>query len=107
MSAALVLAHEMGHGAQHLDGGLDVWLANGTLNNRLKVEEANVKKYETPIAKQLGEPTRASYEQAKGEYRTNNSTHFITIQWQWQDWRFHKIHHNQYPIAGTSIGPAR
>ncbi len=107
MSAALALAHEMGHGAQHLDGGMDAYFNNQTRYEHLKVEEANVNKYETPIAKQLGEPTRSSYEKATGGYRTNNSIHFITTRWQWQDFRFHKIHHNRYPILGTSISPTK
>lgn len=70
MSAALCLAHEMGHAAQHLDGEL--------YGERLDIEQANVDKYETPIAKQLGEPVRGDYKNTKGGMRMNNSTHHRT-----------------------------
>jgi len=77
-SAALGLAHEMGHGAQHLDGGMAAFLKSPTQSNRNKLEAANLKNYETPIAKQLGEPTRKNYYSWSDVHRMNNSTHFRT-----------------------------
>lgn len=93
-SAALGLAHEMGHASQYLDGALD------PLNNaktqaeadaaRAKIEADNLKNCETPIAKQLGEPTRKNYLDASGVYTMNNSTHYRTTHsyffllfWKW------------------------
>ena len=73
-SASLALAHEMGHAAQYLDGDLDGFLKNPEL--RSTVEAANLKKYETPIAKQLGEPTRTVYTDGKRMHRMNNSTDY-------------------------------
>ncbi|MCL2152522.1 MAG: hypothetical protein FWH57_06120, partial [Oscillospiraceae bacterium] len=77
-SAALGLAHEMGHGAQHLDGEMDTFLNNPTKSNRDKLEAANLKTYETPMAKQLGEPVRKNYTDVSGLQRMNNSTHYRT-----------------------------
>ena len=71
-SAALGLAHEMGHAAQDLDGELN-------LSARLQTENANLKKYETPIAKELGEPTRNNYSDYQGPITMNNSTHFVAM----------------------------
>lgn len=73
MSAALCLAHEMGHAAQHLDGGVF------TKENMLLMETLNLKTYETPIANQLGEPTRGLYTDTRGCQRMNNSTHHRAI----------------------------
>ena len=61
-----------------LDGGMDAFLKNPTQSNRDKLEAANLKKYENPIAKQLGEPTRKNYNDVSGLQRMNNSTHFRT-----------------------------
>lgn len=92
----------MGHGAQHLDGEF----SGKTVD---QIEAANLEKYETPIAKQLGEPTRASYNSIKGMRRMNNSIHLITKHphriWGW--FASYTVHHNRYPIIGTSIGPAK
>ena len=75
-SAALGLAHEMGHGAQHLDGYFK--------GKKVAQIEANcLSKYETPIAKQLREPTRKSYTSFSGVQRMNNSTHFVTTAKKW------------------------
>jgi RHS repeat-associated protein len=74
-SAALGLAHEMGHAAQDLDGELPEFPTN---NDIRAVETANVLKYETPVAQQLGEPIRDSYDDGIGTFRMNNSTHFKT-----------------------------
>lgn len=103
-SAALALAHEMGHAAQHLDGELNSVIKHNSRSNRLKVEEANLKKYETPIAKQLGEPTRSSYGGHKGLRRMNNSTHFITTYYSPRLFPDKYIwHHNDWPFVGTTI----
>ena len=71
-SAALGLAHEMGHAAQHLDGAYFSFKTNDAR------EANNLEKYEKPIAKQLGEPIRARFENELGGYRMNNSTHYRT-----------------------------
>ena len=73
-SAALGLAHEMGHGAQHLDGEFDG-------KTRSEIESDNLKKYETPIAKELGESTRKSYTDNKGTVRMTTSTHYRKTFW--------------------------
>ena len=101
MSPAMSLAHEMGHGAQHLDGKLNE-------KKLIKTETANLKKYETPIAKQLGEPRRASYFSHKGKIKMDNSTNFITThpgKWGW--FTPYIINHNQFQFAGASIRPAK
>ena len=95
-SAALGLAHEMGHGAQYLDGDLDEMLNAKTQAEadtaRAKIEAANLKNCETPIAKQLGEPIRKSYLDASGVYTMNNSTHYRTTHsYSWyQFWKWGK-----------------
>jgi len=102
MSAALVLAHEMGHGAQHLDGEMDAWIEGKEVYSEyMKIEKANLKKYETPIAQQLGEPTRRTYGSHKGMIGMNNSIHYRTTYW--SDFRSYVKNHNQYPIAGGTI----
>lgn len=58
-SAALALAHEMGHVAQHINGQLT--------NDREKIEATNLKKHEIPIARQLGEPIRKDYKEISGQ----------------------------------------
>jgi tyrosyl-tRNA synthetase len=69
----------MGHGAQHLDGGLDAFIGNPTKGERDKMEAANLNLYETPIAKQLGEPVRKSYTDVSRVQRMKNSTHYRTV----------------------------
>ena len=81
-SAALVLAHEFGHVGQYLDG--DKWYGtrtNAILDAQKKTRENNnVKTYETPIAKQLGQPVRANYDAWSGVQRMNNSIHYRTTE---------------------------
>ena len=72
-SAALGLAHEMGHAAQDLDG----IYGNFEINRDMR-EADNLVMYETPIATELGEPTRSHYEDYWGIMRMQNSTHYIT-----------------------------
>ena len=74
-SAALGLAHEMGHAAQHLDGQLK--------GIPYFIEMNNLRKYETPIAKQLGEPTRRGYMSCSGAAIMSNSTHYVTTTKKW------------------------
>ena len=97
-SAALGLAHEMGHAAQHLDGMLS--------GSRHEVENLNLEKYETPIAKELGEPIRSDYFDATGVMSMANSIHFITTSserrpfwhylffWNWGKPKYLTIDHN-------------
>ena len=72
-SAALGLAHKMGHAAQDLDG------ARFVLSEMNKLEEENLNKYEIPIATELGEPIRTDYFAPTKSMNTKNSTHFRTI----------------------------
>ena len=83
MSPAMVLAHELGHVAQYLNREFDRLL---TLNPRTqqhadelaRLEARNIEVWETPIADQLGEPTRASHD--IGIIRMmNNPTHHRII----------------------------
>jgi len=83
-SAALGLAHEMGHASQHLSGFFR------TYRTRDEVEANNLKVHETPITKQLGEPVRNNYKNNKGALRMNNSIHYITTKWSpgWVPWKW-------------------
>ena len=107
-SPALSLAHEMGHAAQHLDGELNKYIQSKSKADKVIVEESNVTKYETPIAKELGEPTRTSYYNQLGKRVMNNSIHYITkIYRGWLGFKKYEVHHNKYPILGTSLSHVR
>lgn len=72
-SAALGLVHEMGHAAQYLDGTIN------DLQGYVELIEALIlENYETPIAIELGEPTRLFYNSYSGYMDMQSSTHFIT-----------------------------
>ena len=105
MSAAMMLAHEFGHVAQHIDGELDDYIKKDTVSSLLDAEEVNVKKYETPIAKQLGEPYRRTYMDNKGRGIMNNALHFRTkhpgVHHGWLTPNI--IEHNWAPLLGTTI----
>jgi hypothetical protein len=73
-SAALGLIHEMAHAAQDLEG-----LYSNPYVNRDMREKWNLEIYETPIAKELGEPTRSNYDDWSGFRNMQNSTHFRTV----------------------------
>ena len=68
-----LLAHEMGHAAQDLDGTINDLMGDIDL-----VEANNLEVYETPIAKELGEPIRRHYDDWTKVMDMQNSTHFIT-----------------------------
>ena len=97
-SAALGLAHEMGHAAQDLDCDFFLLLASN------KAEPLNLETYEMPIAKELGEPIRTDYLGTIGFMNMENSTHFRTIStspaprwYYWLPWNWGKpyvIDHN-------------
>jgi len=70
-SAALGLVHEMGHAARHIDGKFES-------ADEEQREIDTVTMYETPIAKQLGEPTRRFTKDYIRSYRMSNPTHFRT-----------------------------
>lgn len=77
-SAALGLAHEMGHAAQDINGIYEQHKTNGNF-----LEQDNLDTYESKIASELGEPSRSgrgAYYGAKGFMDMNNSTHFRTTQ---------------------------
>ena len=67
MSAAMTLAHEMGHAAQFLEG----MFSDGT--SRSRIEADVIARFETPIANQLGEFTRRNATQGR-MIRMANST---------------------------------
>jgi len=73
-SAAMGLAHEMGHAAQFLEG-LFTSETSFTDGVRARLEADNLLRFETPIARQLGEPIRAHYHDHSGFHIMNNSTH--------------------------------
>ncbi len=108
-SAALGLAHEMGHAAQDLDK---------LLRTGIDVEDDNLNRYESPIAGQLGEPTRKNYNAHTGVIRMNNSIHYRTAHsYPWyQYWYWGKkygVDHNALPLPpltyfgnnGQIVGP--
>jgi len=77
-SPAMQLAHEMGHAGQFLDG----WYSNrsmSVINAQRQTREAdNLRRHETPIARQLGEPTRSRYRHGIDGVTMENSIHFRT-----------------------------
>ncbi len=77
-SSALGLAHELGHAAQILEG----YYYNMTYDER---EEDCIRLFETPIANQLGEPTRNNNDKISLR-RMNNSTHYTTCEEQSRPW---------------------
>jgi len=108
-SAALGLAHEMAHAVQHLEGTMDSFINATTQSQRnaarAAIEADNLARFETPIARQLGEPIRTSYSRHRGVYRMNNSIHFRTTARQPFDIFIGRrvVNHNQWPIIGTYI----
>ena len=116
-SAAIGLAHEMGHIALRLYGIYDFPIdfytpmpcldleQLGLRNNRYTLmemvtdrrENAILRLYETPIAGQLGEPVREFYLDSRGSIRMNNPIHFrtknTTRRW-WQFWKPRANNHN-------------
>ncbi len=89
-SAALGLAHEMGHASQHLNGQL-----KGRNDEEiLETEEDNVSRWETPIAKELGEYARSKYTDSYRTRTMENST----------DWGYFATHPWWYYIAPWNWG---
>lgn len=74
MSPAMGLAHEMGHGAQYLEG-----MFNDPFMTRNQIEADNMERFETPIATQLGEFTRVRYNDGIGFQRVTFSTSWGTM----------------------------
>ena len=108
-SAAMVLAHEMGHAVQYLEGRFDAFLAASGANRRIernRLERDNWRRFETPIAQELGETTR-NQPHIGAPRRTNNSIHFVIITRTWAGVETRRVHHNEWPQVGPfSIGPA-
>ena len=79
-SPVLALTHEMGHAAQCLSGVFDPYLDMDEIpdDQLMEIEESNLKKYENPIAKELGEFTRKNYEDTSGFYKVDSSTDWGT-----------------------------
>ena len=72
-SPALGLAHEMGHAAQDITG-----VINEAHGSEYYLEVHNLQTYETPIARELGEPIRNNYFDGSGYMDMQNSTHYRT-----------------------------
>jgi hypothetical protein len=94
LSPALALAHEMGHGAQQLDGLIEKD-KDGHVTNGKWLEKNNLATWETTIAKELGEYTRKNYREAYNYRRVNCSTGWGYLQrepgkW-WEFWHWTKI----------------
>lgn len=108
MSPALGLAHEMGHGAQHLDGLIE-FNKCGNPKNSVWLEKNNIATWETPIAEELGEHTRKNYSDAYKYFRVNHSTDWgklvpVVHKW-WEFWKWgKKVFVNQKP-GHILIGP--
>ncbi len=83
----MTLAHEMGHGAQHLEGKIDP-NKRYTSKEKLVIEEDNLARYETPIGKELGEYTRKNYKDALRIQRMNNSYEWGTFVIQRPWWHY-------------------
>ena len=70
MSPAMVLAHELGHAVQQVEGFADIeyimslLITDFAAHNREVLEPDILYRFEGPIARQLGEPTRERYEDA-------------------------------------------
>lgn len=77
-SSALGLAHEMGHVAQDIDNLYNHLSKHerNEYNQIMREEKNNLETYETPIAKELGEPVREDYYAFTGVYKTNNPIHY-------------------------------
>ena len=80
-SAALGLAHEMGHAAQQLKYGKRYFELVDCEREWLELDNLNI--HETLIAEQLGEFIRSNYADASGYYRMNNSTDWGTVETQY------------------------
>jgi len=81
-SAAIGLAHEMGHAAQHLQGNNYFMESIARPGNRqllFRMENDNIARFESPIAKELGEFTRSGFGTSSGTHRMRSSTHWGTV----------------------------
>ena len=74
-SVAMAIAHEMGHACQYAMGIYE-WLPGK--GNKMNREELNLIMFETPIAKELGEPVRRRYDDNVGFRYMENPIWFIT-----------------------------
>jgi len=80
-SAALTLAHEMGHIIQYIEGR--------QFTHTNAANEADVlARFETPIARELGEPTRLRYLHTASSVRTGGTTEWGTVSASWVRWNF-------------------
>ena len=93
----------MGHAAQDLSGDAKQLGYNDDL-----LEPMNLGKYESPIAKELGEPIRENYYDVTGTMDMENSTHFRTYSpidrpW-WFYWLFWNWGKPSYTIVDRNVG---
>ena len=96
MSAAMALAHEMGHAAIHLDLGTYAFSRLPAENHEI----GNLNRHETPIAQELGEYTRRNYNDVSGLRKMDNSTDWGRLYnpspwWQFWNWRNRSAFENQ------------
>jgi hypothetical protein len=108
VSPAIILAHEMGHVAQHLDGRYAAFWEKYGENHMIVVMEAdNLIASEHPIATELGEFLRSDYLNVKGMFRVEKPTDGGTYSkvshswwkfWHWFDRKeFHNL--NEFSLA--------
>jgi len=101
MSPAIILAHEMGHAAQHLDGRHDAFFEKyGEIHMVVVMEADNLLTTEHPIATELGEFLRSAYLNVEGMFRVENPTNWGTYSkvshswWKFWHWFDGKEFHN-------------
>ena len=110
VSPALALAHEFGHVQQYLTGGFDAFFAAttpvGRSSARTAIETDNLTRWETPIATDLGEFTRAIYGRHNTMHRVGSSTDWGVmvsdpgiLPWHWNNRTFEN--HNTWIPAVT------
>ena len=94
-SPAIGLLHEMGHAVQDYEGMYDGFDCNNW-DERLRLENDVINRFEVPICDELGEPKRMNYDDSSGTRVMDSSTHYrITYRkrdrgfwfWQWFRWK--------------------
>jgi hypothetical protein len=113
VSPAIILAHEMGHAAQHLDGRLNIYLKDDSFENLMVVEADNLATSEFPITTELGEFSRSNYFDVEGMFRVENPTDWGTYGkvshswwkfWHWfdkEEFKFHNLNDLSFAFPQT------
>ena len=74
MGAAMALAHELGHAAQHIEYDAIGLTYSFGISDPMPYENSNLDRFETPIAKELGEFYRSNYFDWSAIRKMDNST---------------------------------